>query len=57
MMKQSNMIEGPEAFALFREAVKKILTVPKSAVLEHERQERESKGMPEKKKKPVAPKG
>ena len=26
------MIEGPEAFARFREAVKKILTVPKSAV-------------------------
>jgi len=27
-----DMIEGPEAFERFREAVKKILTVPKSAV-------------------------
>ena len=26
------MIEGPEAFALFRDAVKKVLTVPKGAV-------------------------
>jgi hypothetical protein len=27
-----DMIEGPEAFQRFREAVKKVLTVPKSAV-------------------------
>jgi hypothetical protein len=28
----AEMVEGPEAFERFREAVKKILTVPKSAV-------------------------
>jgi hypothetical protein len=28
----AEMIEGPEAFERFREAVKKILTVPKSAI-------------------------
>lgn len=26
------MVEGPEAFIRFRDAVKKVLTVPKSAV-------------------------
>ena len=26
------MVEGPEAFTRFRDAVKKVLTVPKSAV-------------------------
>ena len=28
----AEFIEGPEAFTRFREAVKKILTVPKSAI-------------------------
>lgn len=32
MKNNTEMIEGPEAFQRFRDAVKKILTVPKSAV-------------------------
>jgi hypothetical protein len=30
--KAAEMIEGPEAWTRFREAVKKVLTIPKSAV-------------------------
>lgn len=32
MKKMPEMIEGPEAFIRFRDAVKKVLTVPRSAV-------------------------
>ena len=32
MKKNLEMIEGPEAFERFRDAVKKVLTVPKSAI-------------------------
>jgi hypothetical protein len=32
MKAHAEMIEGPEAFTRFRDAVKKVLTVPKSAI-------------------------
>lgn len=31
-MKNKDMMEGPEAFTRFRDAVKKVLTVPRSAM-------------------------
>lgn len=46
------MVEGPQAFERFRNALKAVLSVPKSAVLEHERRESRVK-----KKKPAARKG
>jgi hypothetical protein len=46
------MIEGPEAFTLFRDAMKKILSVPKSALPPSPYKPHRSK-----KKKPTAPKG
>jgi hypothetical protein len=40
------MIEGPEAFARFRNALKSVLSVPKSAVFKQERREAKKKKRP-----------
>lgn len=51
MKPHSEMIEGPEAFERFREAAKKMLAVPKSAVTNPFNKRKL------KKQKPEAPKG
>ncbi len=48
----SDCIKGPEAFALFRDAMKKILSVPKSALPPSPYKPHRTK-----KKKLIAPKG
>ena len=52
MKTHAEMIEGPEAFELFRNAMKKILTVPKSALPPSPYKKTRPKT-----KKPTTPKG
>ena len=52
MKPHTEMIEGPEAFELFRNAMKKILTVPKSALPPSP-----YKKSAQKTKRPTTPKG